>query len=248
MKLHILADLHLEFGDFRLPDTDADVLVLAGDIHTKERSIPWLLEQAAGKPVIYVLGNHEYYGKAYPKLLNTMRKETTGTNIHILENGSIEIDGVTFLGCTLWTDFKLMGNPMLAAYEAKQIVTDFRRIRVSPRYSKLTPGDVVSIHRNSLNWLKSSVERSDHKAVIVTHHAPSLRSVPDCFKADIVTAAFASDLDGFVEESGAKLWIHGHMHASSDYLIGKTRVICNPRGYAPDDFNPEFNPELVVEV
>ncbi|MEM9690500.1 MAG: metallophosphoesterase, partial [Pseudomonadota bacterium] len=110
MKLHILSDIHVEFEAFVPPATDADVIVLAGDIHVGRKGLDWALEQFPDKPVIYVLGNHEYYGKAVPKLTNELQKIAANTNVHLLERSSVEIDGVTFLGSTLWTDFELFGD------------------------------------------------------------------------------------------------------------------------------------------
>jgi len=107
----------------------------------------------------------------------------------------------------------------------------------------------AGIHHKSINWLKQEVEKyRNQKLVIVTHHAPSMLSVPEHYKEEILSAAYASHLDEFVANSGAKLWIHGHTHTPFDYKIGDTRVICNPRGYCPYEPNEEFIPDLVVEV
>lgn len=103
--------------------------------------------------LIYILGNHEFYGRAYPKHVNDLKAIVEGTNIHILENDCLVVNGVTFLGCTLWTDFKLFGEPKIAGDEATQIMTDYRKIRVSPNYRKLRSLDTAIIHHKSLRWL-----------------------------------------------------------------------------------------------
>lgn len=251
MRIHILTDLHLEFHGFLLPDPGADVLVLAGDIHTRGRAIPWLLEQANGRPVIYVLGNHEYYEGAYPKLLHKMQKKAKGTTIHVLEDEALTIGDVTFIGSTLWTDLKLFGDPGMTALEItkNKDIPDYREIRLQQgeNYRKFLPEHTKRIHETSMSFITNALN-GNGKKVVVTHHAPSMRSVPDRYRKDITTAVFASNLESFAESGGAKLWIHGHLHDSSDYQIGKTRVICNPRGYAPKETNPEFDPEMVVEV
>jgi predicted phosphodiesterase len=107
MRLHILGDLHLEFGPAKIPATDADVVVLAGDIHLGREGRKWAGNQFPAKPVIYVLGNHEFYRHSLPELTETLKRETDGSQIHLLENRVVEIKGYTFLGCTLWTDFRL---------------------------------------------------------------------------------------------------------------------------------------------
>lgn len=114
MKIQLLRDLHIEFGSYRYPDVESDVVVLAGDIHTKTQGIQWALENITDKPVIYVLGNHEYYGKTYPKLIDTAKELAKGSNVHVLENEVLTLGGVNFLGCTLWTDFELFGDPRIA--------------------------------------------------------------------------------------------------------------------------------------
>ena len=251
MKLHILSDLHIEFEAFGVPDTDADVVILAGDIHTGKRGINWILNAIPDKPVIYVLGNHEYYGRAFPKHIHDLKALTEYTHIHVLEKDEITIDDVTFLGCTLWTNFSLFGNdPKLAGYQATQGMNDYQKIRVSPQYRKLRSLDTFIIHNQSIEWLKTTLETAstnNNKTVVITHHAPSDRSLPSEYREDILSTAYASHLDEIVEASGAKLWIHGHIHTSQDYHIGNTSIICNPRGY-PDERNSNFIPNLVIEV
>ncbi len=248
MLLHILSDIHIEFEPFEPPTTEADVVVLAGDRHVGTKGLEWAKDNFKDEHVIYVLGNHEYYGQALPKLTNKLKELSRGTNIHILENDKLEIDGVVFLGCTLWTDFKLFGDPRIAGYEASQKMTDFKKIRVSPSYRKLRSIDLAGIHFKSLNWLKNELDNNKGgKLVVVTHHSPSMRSIPNDYREDVRSAAFASNLDEFVKRSGAELWVHGHLHVEKDYMIGGTRVVCNPRGY-PHEWNDEFLPGFVVEI
>jgi Icc-related predicted phosphoesterase len=248
MKIQILSDLHIEFQPFQIPTTEADVVILAGDIHVAKKGVLWAKEKIQDKPVLYVLGNHEYYGKAYPKLVDDLKELAIGSNITVLENDSIEIDGVRFLGCTLWTDFKLFGDPRVAGFNASEKMNDYRKIRVSPDYRKLRSIDTSVIHNKSRSFLeKVFIANPDIPTVVITHHAPSLRSLSAHRHDDLLSAAYVSDLDEFVANSRAKIWIHGHIHTQQDYWIGKTRVICNPRGY-PDKPNPAFQPDLVLSV
>lgn len=231
-----------------MPDSRADVIVLAGDIHVGTRGLDWARSTFTGKPVIYVLGNHEYYRHAYPKLARLLIAAAAGTHIHVLENRAVTLEGVTFHGATLWTDFELFGDPRIAGYACQQVMTDFKTIRRVPGYSRLRSLDAAMIHKESLTWLTESVTQSTSRHnVIVTHHAPSLRSVPDHYKEDIVTAAYASDLERLIDRLSPDAWLHGHIHSSSDYRIGQCRVVCNPRGY-PRQMNPGFNPALEIEI
>jgi Icc-related predicted phosphoesterase len=248
MKLYILSDVHLEFEKFDPPEVDTDVVILAGDIHVKDKGLHWALEKFTEIPVIYVLGNHEYYGAALPNILEKLKKQALETNVHVLENESVKIGGVTFLCCTLWTDFSLFGDFRVAGLKATQFMADYRQIRLSPTYKRLRPVDTMRIHERSMFWLKEEIQKNrSEKLVIVTHHAPSMLSVPEQYRDDILSAAFASNLDELVADSGAELWVHGHMHIRKDYMIGNTRVICNPKGY-PDEAKSNFVLNLVVEI
>lgn len=248
MKIRIFSDLHLEFEDFVPPKLDSDVIVLAGDIALKTHAIPWAVKYFQDIPVLYVLGNHEFYGTALPKHIGKMKAAAQGTNVIVLENDSVEIADTVFFGCTLWTDFDLFGNGPLAQYDAQTNMTDFRKIKHSPEYRRLYPRDLIVKHIDSKRWLSMQLdEASAKKKVVVTHHAPSIHSIPACYKEDRLSPAYASNLDNFIVETNPNLWIHGHIHDSSDYLIDETRVLCNPRGYR-DENNLKFNPQLVVEI
>lgn len=249
MKILVLSDLHLEFGPLAITAGEADVVVLAGDIHLKTRGVEWTKETFKDRPVLMVFGNHEYYGDKYPKLLDKAKALVAGTNVHVLENDTIEIGGVHFFGCTLWTDFRLFGDPRLAGYFCQQEMTDFKKIRVAPRYSKLNPVDVAKIHEMSVSWLKEQLNLAENrKTVVITHHAPSARSLPTRPLGELTGAAYASNLEHIVESHNVSLWIHGHVHNNCDYNIGNTRVVCNPRGYYPDHLNSEFQPGWIVEI
>jgi len=198
--------------------------------------------------VIYVLGNHEYYGKTYPKLVTKLKEISKGSNLHVLENEAVTIDGVNFLGCSLWTDFELFGDPKIAGYHCQQVMTDYKKIKRLPSYGKIRSLDVAMIHHKSKQWLQTELEkRQGQKNVVITHHGPSLKSVEPDYHKDMTTAAYVSHLDGFIEQYQPDFWLHGHLHNSSDYQIGNTRVLCNPKGY-PGEENEAYNPEFVFEI
>ncbi len=248
MKFHLLSDLHLEFAPFSAPNTDADVVLLAGDIHLGVKAIAWIKDTFPEIPVIYVPGNHEYYGQAIPRHTLKLKELAQGSNIHVLDNDSFLLGDVVILGCTLWTDFELFGNPRVAGYFASVGMNDYRKIRVSPDYRKLQPLDTAGLHYRSRSWLTQQFTRHVGKEIlVVTHHAPSALSLPQGYEEDILNAAFASRLDVLVNQSGACLWLHGHMHISRDYYIGDTHIICNPRGYDVEP-NQDFKSDLTIEV
>jgi 3',5'-cyclic AMP phosphodiesterase CpdA len=249
MRIHILSDLHLEFGSLTLPHVEADVTVLAGDVRPGRSALAWIRENLPVRPVIYILGNHEFYGGALPKLIEDFRRMSLGTNLRILENECLHIDGVRFLGCTLWTDFRLFGDPAAAGRRAAAIMNDYRLIRVSPEFRRLRGLDTARLHAGSMKWLREQLEQDRKTAtVLVTHHAPSARSLDPGDAGDLISAAYASNLDEMVAATRARLWIHGHIHRPVDYCIGETRVLCNPRGYADLSVPAGFDPGLVVEV
>lgn len=255
MKLAIYSDLHLEFGKFQPPALDVDVVVLAGDIGKKHYGLRWAAEAFPTQQIIYVCGNHEFYGERRDMVLSYLRKEQKkyAGRVHFLNSDEIVIDGVRFLGCTLWTDFALLGetNKEQAMSAAGRSMNDYFQIRRGPsvegRSNRLEPIDTLHYHESSVNWLGERLSTPfDGATVVVTHHAPSLASVPDRFKESLVSAAYASNLDYLVEQSS--LWIHGHTHDSLNYQIGGSTVLCNPRGYVGHEINYQFRQELVVSI
>jgi predicted phosphodiesterase len=255
MKLHILSDLHLEFGGLRLPEVDTDVTVLAGDIGVGLQGIEWALQAIpCHQPVIYVMGNHEFYGqRSMPELWKKAREKVAGTHINLLENEAVEIGGVRFLGSTLWTDFDLFGDreaAMKAALDMNDywsIITNSGAGYTGNRAVMLTPQDTLAMHQEGVAWLSKELDgRNNQPTVVVTHTAPHRGSLHPKYEHHDISPAFVSDLDDLVQRTD--LWIHGHTHDSFDYQAGKCRVVCNPRGYAGRELNPGFDSGLVVEV
>ncbi len=176
-------------------------------------------------------------------------KEQAPGHIHVLNDDPVIIDEVRFLGSILWTDFALFGeaDKFFAMQAARQGMTDFSIISNAGR--RFTPEDAIRLHTASRDWLAAMLaEPFDGKTVVVTHHAPSSQSVHPRYARDLLTPAFASNLEALMEGDRAALWVHGHMHESFDYKVYGTRVVCNPRGYAPKALNPDFRPDWVLEV
>jgi len=247
MKIWVLSDLHMEFADIDLPKVEADAVILAGDTNLGLAGVQWA-KATFTKPVFMVLGNHEYYEHMYPRLIPALKKECRGSHVTILENSAVTLHGVSFLGCTLWTSFAGVPTTMLSRYLVARGMNDYRSIRRFPEYRRLELADTVAAHQESVDWLgKTCRLHASQKKVIITHHAPSLRSVPALPKYEQLAPGYATKLDALVTASGAALWVHGHIHVCNDYRIGATRVVSNPRGY-PHALTDGFNPALVIEV
>jgi Icc-related predicted phosphoesterase len=248
VRLRLYSDLHLEFAPFEPAPGGADVIVLAGDIGLGVDGIRWAARTFTNTPVLYVAGNHEYYGYDYPRHVDDMRAAAKGTTVQFLENGRTEIDGIIFLGCTLWTDFTLFGDRHFAMAEAEACMNDYRMIRRSETRARLRAADTLAIHQASRQWLEAELSHGkDRSVVVITHHAPSLKSMPFQYKEDIVSAAYASPLDSMIAERQPRVWLHGHTHTACNYEIGSTRVVCNPRGY-PGESGNGFNNLLLIEI
>lgn len=247
MKLHVLSDLHTEFEDFDPPETDADIVVLAGDIGVSFAGIEWAARQYRDVPVIYVPGNHEYYHHDIG-IIDEL-KSGAPANVHVLDQDVLEIDGVNFLGTTLWTDFRLYGEgeAWFSRQKAKTSIEDFAAIRNGHR--RFTPEDSVLLHETSRAWLVRELGKwSGGRTVVVTHHLPATPSIASRYRNDALNPAFASRLEDVIETYQLDLWIHGHTHVACDYEIHGTRVVCNPRGYPGESSDRGFRPALVVEI
>jgi len=250
LKLEIMSDLHLEFGDCKLAPSNADVVILAGDMAPGLRGLNSASTLFGDRPVVYVAGNHEYYNHSLPALTEEIRQQAKGSTVHFLENSEIVIRGVRFLGCTLWTDFELFGREFreIATMLASEVMNDYRVIRSSLDSGKFRPDQSRQLHLESRAWLGQALDRPfDGPTVVVTHHAPSMKSIDPEDWDDPIVAAYASNLESLMDGSKVKLWIHGHTHRSVDYIINGTRIVSNQRGY-PEQSRTGFQPGMVLEV
>ena len=253
MKLNILSDLHLGFGAMDWPVNDADVVVLAGDISRPRESIAWALKFE--KPVLYVPGNHEFYGGSIDGALEELERLSRGTQVQVLDKREVVMDGVRFLGTTLWTDFELFDDPQqraAAKAEAQRLMRDFSRIRARESSAEIfTPDDSAGLFRSHAAWLEGRLAAvHDGPTVVITHHAPSRHSIHPRFADSLLNACFVSDAAHLLRADRVSLWIHGHTHDSFDHCVNGSRVVCNPRGYARGgvDENPLFDADFIVEV
>lgn len=268
MKIRLLSDLHLEFSNRHPPlefrRIDADVVVLAGDIDNGTRAIDWAEQTFPDQIVLYVPGNHEFYDAEYFSAGEALKERARKSrNVRLLDNDEVVLDGVRFLGSTLWTDFELFGagRAAQAMSESLKYVVDFRAIRHRDD-GPLTPEQTVVFHRQAVQFLDSRLsEPFAGQTVVITHHAPHPGSVHPRWASDLTSAAFVSDLSRLLGR--APLWMHGHTHDSFDYEAHGTRIVANPMGYRTSNWkrartgavppevileNTNFNERLTVRV
>ncbi|WP_232020515.1 metallophosphoesterase [Methylocaldum marinum] len=242
VRIQYFSDIHLEFGPLEIRTTDADIIVAAGDIGVGLQGLQWL--KSFAKPVIYVAGNHEFYGQEYLSSISKLANAASGSNVQFLEQRAWVHDGVRFLGCSLWSD--LGGDENEHLEELVSIVNDFRKI--SYRTEFLNAKSYRLLHRKSRNWLFSElVKPFSGKTVVVTHHAPTPWSWPDS-PSQIKRHAYCNDLREVLHSFEVAAWFHGHTHAVSDYRCSGTRILCNPRGYFPSQLVGEFDPGKILEI
>lgn len=259
MRLLVLSDLHLEVWRDFAPKFDItvskpDIVILAGDIHTKARAPAWAARVFPGIPVLYVSGNHEFYGGALDQASDAIRKECEKySNVHYLDCDEYIALGIRFLGVTLWTDFDLFGSDhrSSAMVDSGNVMNDYRQIRIAcAGYRKMRPLDTAQLHATQRSWLDRKLsDPFEGPTVVITHMAPSNKSITPEYAADPVSAAFASNMEDLV--SKANLWIHGHTHTSFDYVLNQCRVVANPLGYMKrggEAENGDFDPNFIVNL
>jgi 3',5'-cyclic AMP phosphodiesterase CpdA len=250
VRLHVLSDLHLEHRPPAPDSIEADAVILAGDIAPGTRGIEWAREWAQDRPTLYVAGNHEFYGHALPELIDELRRAADGSSVHVLENDEVTLDGIRFLGCTLWSDFEFDGRERLdeSMQLCEAVVNDYERIAFGPGGRTLAPRDTRMLHLASRRWLADRLaEPHDGPTVIVTHHAPLIRGRPSVAVLRSLAGAFASDLTELMGADRVALWIYGHTHRAADLVLRGTRILSNPFGY-PHQRVAGFDPACVVEI
>lgn len=242
MKIQYFSDVHLEFGQAELPVTEADVIVAAGDVGVGAGGVEWL--KSSGKPTIYVAGNHEFYGGDIAGVQAEIGTAVAGSAIRFLECKSTEIGGVRFLGATLWTDF--MGENARLMEALIDNMNDYHQITCDDR--PLKPADLVAINHAARDWLEGELAVSHAgPTVVVTHHAPLFASWRGADNS-VFKGAYCNNLSRLIIDYDIALWIHGHVHARSDYRANRVRVVCNPRGYDGYQLVDGFDPGRIIVV
>lgn len=250
VRVRYMSDLHMEFTHYKptqLPTVGEDLIVLAGDIGTGTAGITWAKEAFPSTPVLYIMGNHEFYGYDWSELLADARSTCEGSNVVLLENDAFRFKGVRFLGATLWTNF-LLGGP--AAHEqamdvGERFINDYRHIRVGNR--ALTARESVARHAESAAWLRRELAASAEPTVVITHHGPSLATAHPDFLVDIYSNCFLSNLpDEYFSTPLA--WIYGHNHHSRVQAHRNTVLHSNQRGYPDEALEFDWGKTLEVRV
>lgn len=246
MRIQVCSDLHIRPGDTEevIGQTDADVLVIAGDVLTGD-PLGYLFEflrklGSRFEQIILVPGNHEYYTR-YISETEQRLSECDLPNVTVLQEQSMVLNGVKFIGCTLWT-----GVTNSAVAELRDYEYIYRDDGLT-----ITRSDTLRIHNEHLEFIIEELDRSEEPCVVISHHAPSWESIDEDFRRHPMARGYATE--GLLEslESPPHIWIHGHIHSSKRYFVGDCEVICNPRGYEKADKtteNDEWNDSLVIEL
>jgi len=242
MKIQVMSDLHLEFAVLEPNETDADVVVLSGDISVGDQGVLWA-KSSFDKPVLYVAGNHEYYNLMFTmhEHIQLMKSESVGSKVYVLDNDVQIIGDVRFIGSTLWTDLK----------DCSVLYSDGDRIIINDDYRHFNASVAQALFERNVRWLEEEIAKPfEGQTVVISHHAPSLQSTHPEYAGNPWNPCFSSNLEDLMGDK-VHLWVHGHTHHSFDYIVKGTRVVCNPRGY-PDALggweNPQFNPNLVIDL
>lgn len=254
MRLQIFSDLHGDVAPVRpiviAPDVDA--VIVAGDTCEGAEEAFGRLRQIVPMPIpiLMTMGNHEYYRRHLAGELALARQLAPLYDVHLLKNDAVVLGGVRFVGATLWTDYRLFGavNVPGAMRTASEGLRDHKRVTWSKQpWQRFRPAEALLLHSRSRTFIAETL-RTPHTGptVVITHHAPHPGSLHPRYAADLLSAAYVSDLSGLIETGAPDLWVHGHVHTSFDYKVGATRIVCNPHGYGRE--NPAFDPALVVEV
>lgn len=256
MRIAMFSDIHnetREAGGFNPVLPDADLCIVAGDLDEPiSRSIE-MLQDTIGEHMecIYVAGNHDHWNHVYrDNIREAYKMADRCPNVHFLENELVIIDGVRFIGATLWTDYRFKGlEPVFAKQLAERDIKDYRFIKTNEQPTRLIRADDLEAeHYRSRRFIQDALKVPfDGHSIVVTHHGPHPASNFHWHDSDMLSAAYVSDLSEIIFKGSPSLWVHGHTHHSFDYQVFDTRIICNPMGYQ-DAPNPEFNPMLVVDT
>ena len=267
LKISLVSDTHLEFSPLQMPG--GDLLILAGDIceyrtlykqlhstsnhENKMDSHDFFFHECAKyKQVFYVLGNHEFYHNRFDTTYDDL-KAILPSNVTLLENETVEYEGVMFMGATLWTD--LNKSDPITEYILEDTMNDYKVVKTlypeTGSIYKMTPKHTYKVHHETLEYFKKTLNDNANKPfVVITHHGPTYLSINEKYKGEYhLNGGYVSDLSEFIlDHPNIKVMCHGHMHDPVSYMIGDTRVVSNPRGYVGHEDTSQFDPNFYFEV
>lgn len=259
IRIALASDLHIElsYGAVPVPalSADADVIVLAGDITNRYRKTKNQFEQTFAafrrhfkQPILFIPGNHEYYGSHFQTLNQELPDICSRHDITLLQKEYVDIQGVRFFGCTLWSDFQLNGEAEMpwAVQAAQRRLADYRAIRFNDEFIQAV--DTRALFKEHFNWLENALNDCPvtMKKVVCTHFGPDKQCVSKEYEGDELNPYYVNDLSDFISEKEPDLWLFGHTHYNVDYYLGKTRIVSNQLGYQREQ--TRFNPELCLVV
>jgi predicted phosphodiesterase len=243
MKIRLFSDLHLEVEPFVPSRADADVVVLAGDIDNGTKAIEWA-QRAFDLPVLFVPGNHEYYDGEFRSVDAALKAAAAGSHVEVLNCDERVLDGVRFLGCSLWTDYSLASDADRPKVIEKSRKYNPDHLAIDMGVAKFAPEDAIALCRRHRAWLDAKLDEPfNGTTVVITHFAPHPGSIAPAYTGHPANPGFIVDLESMMGR--APLWIHGHTHTSFDYIVAGTRIVCNPRGYPGEPTG--FREGLVLE-
>lgn len=242
MKIKLISDLHQEFyhdEELYKNDSNVDVLVVAGDLAVGYAKVYRALERFADnyKDVIYVPGNHEYYGNTIEAFDSKLKAAIVEPNIHFLNPGSVKIGEVTFIGATLWTNF---GGDLFAQQVSARSINDFISIK------EFSTSKACNLYYKHCKFIEEGLQKLEGKKIVVTHFLPTKECIAPRFKGpDLINKYFANSLENLIEEYQPEAWFFGHTHDQINYDHIKTKVVANPYGYYKNANYPEFIYEIL---
>ena len=262
MKISVISDIHLEFGGLDLPG--GDILFLPGDIVVADflrndrtdkdarnlRKISdkfFFGECSKYNKVFMISGNHEHYRGVFDNTSALLRDYLQKTNVTFLDNEFYDLsDEYRIFGATLWTDYAK--EDWFSISHAKKNMSDYHVI-LKDGNRKFTVHDAIDEHKKTLSVMREEFPKTDKKIIVMSHHAPSYKSIHDYYRGDALNPAYVTELSEMIlSHTNIRYWFHGHLHDPSNYMIGECNVICNPRGYAKYETNPDFNINFEIEV
>lgn len=256
MKIYYASDIHSEYFkyvDIPTLDVDPPVIALAGDIGVADQTLDYIDAIAAAFPstdIVWVAGNHEFYGVDIDVQLDKFRAFSAArSRIHFLENDSIHLHGVTFLGCTLWTDFSVLGEEaQQACINNCDRLADFFYIHT--RTGKFSAQDSITKFSTSYAWLDKQLAASNpDKTVVITHFPPCREARHGEIDEDFLAAYFQANARNLIERYQPRYWIYGHNHWSDQFRIGSTLLTSNQLGYTREiSVQQRFDKRAFLEI